>query len=342
MIILIINELDLSKIDKFFNYKIINTYGVKKAIENIKHSNKQLICLFSIIILIFLYTRFIIKIEILTNNKELYNIVLNELDKESISNYTIIKSDKKIGDIKERILNKNKKLLEWINIRRVGMKYVVNIEPKVEKNKNNKNEYCNIIATKDAIITKIITAEGMETKDINDSVKKGDIIIAGDITYNEETKKQVCADGIVYGKTWYTINISLPKKYEKTIRLKKTRNNFLIKFKNKKYKIFKPRLKEYEEENKKITNIFGVEIYFQKEYEAIKKEEIYTESELEEQINKLVIEKMNATLEGEHKIIEQKVLKKTDNNSTIDIEIFIVAEEQISIQNYDKLNKTEE
>ena len=39
---------------------------------------------------------------------------------------------------------------------------------------------------------------------------------------------------------------------------------------------------------------------------------------------------MSKILEGEYQILEQKVLKKQDNNSTIDIELFIVAEELIS------------
>lgn len=48
---------------------------------------------------------------------------------------------------------------------------------------------------------------------------------------------------------------------------------------------------------------------------------------------------MNKILEGNHQILEQKVLKKSDKDSTIDIEIFIVAEEQISTTSYDQPNQ---
>lgn len=233
-------------------------------------------------------------------------------------------------------MQNNKEIIEWINIERHGMKYIINIEPKIEKNKEEKEPYCNIISTKDSIITKIITSNGIEMKEVNESVKKDEIIISGDIKYNEETKNQVCATGIVYGKTWYTINISLPKTYEKKEILKKTRNNILIKHNNKKYKLFKPRLEYFEEKNKKIINFLGIEIYLQKEYEVSINYENYTESELEDLLKKLVIEKMNQTLEGKHQILEQKVLKKTNKDSTIDIEIFIVAEEQISTTSYDQ------
>ena len=219
------------------------------------------------------------------------------------------------------------------------MKYIINVEQKIEKNKQEKEPYCNVISKKDAIITKIITSNGMELKDINDSIKKGEIIISGDIKYNEDTKSQVCAAGTVYGKTWYTLNISLPKIHEVTERLNKKRNNLLIKYNNKKYKIFKPRIGSYEEENKKIINFFGIELYIQKEYEVEIKSKEYSSKELEEILQKLVEEKMNKILEGNHQILEQKVLKKSDKDSTIDIEIFIVAEEQISTTSYDQPNQ---
>lgn len=302
----------------------------------IKKEKLFLLEFISVLALIFIYTRTVINIEILTNNKELHRVIENSLEKFSIEKYTLIKNEKELSKIKENILQENKDKLEWINIERKGMKYIINIEQKIEKNRQEKEPYCNIISLKDAIITKIITSNGMELKDINDSVKKNEIIISGDIKYNEDTKKQVCATGTVYGKTWYTLNISLPKNYEVTERLNKKRNNLLIKYNNKKYKIFKSRLESFEEENKKIINFFGIELYLQKEHEVKIKTKEYSDKELEEILQKLVKEKMNKILEGEHQILEQKVLKKNDKDSTIDIEIFIVAEEQISAISYDQ------
>lgn len=302
----------------------------------IKKEKLFLLEFISVLALIFIYTRTVINIEILTNNKELHRVIENSLEKSSIEKYTLIKNEKELSKIKENILQENKDKLEWINIERKGMKYIINIEQKIEKNRQEKEPYCNIISLKDAIITKIITSNGMELKDINDSVKKNEIIISGDIKYNEDTKKQVCATGTVYGKTWYTLNISLPKNYEVTERLNKKRNNLLIKYNNKKYKIFKSRLESFEEENKKIINFFGIELYIQKEHEVKIKTKEYSDKELEEILQKLVKEKMNKILEGEHQILEQKVLKKNDKDSTIDIEIFIVAEEQISAISYDQ------
>ena len=53
--------------------------------------------------------------------------------------YNEVKNNKEITNIKETILYNNKDLLEWINIERIGMKYIINIEAKVNQNSLTKN-----------------------------------------------------------------------------------------------------------------------------------------------------------------------------------------------------------
>ena len=210
------------------------------------------------------------------------------------------------------------------------MKYLINIEPKITKDKLNTKEYCNIISTKDSIITKVITHKGVELISPNDRVNIGDTLISGDITYNSELKKQVCANGIVYGTTWYTVNISIPTTYQKEYNTKDKRYNLFIKYNNKKKYLFKEKYKEYKKTTKRIINIFGIELYLQKETKIKKELTKYKEEELNKLIEKELKEKLSYTLKGNYNIKEQKTLKKQINNSKIELEIFIVAEEQIS------------
>lgn len=329
-----ISSKDLKKIDKYYKYKINKTYGKQELINYTKQNKISIIYLTIIIILITLFTNIIIDIDIINENRNLTSIILNELDKNNIHKYQIALPSIKLNNLKETIIYNQKENIEWLNIERKGMKYIINLEPKVTKNKQNNKEYCNIISNKNAIISRIITYKGVELVSQNDSVNKGDILISGDIIYNNELKKQVCAKGTVYGTTWYRINIEIPTTHEITIRQNKTRSNILIEYKNNKYKIFKPRIKNYIENNKKIINIFGIEIYYQKEIEVIKKTLKYNEKELNNLINNKINETMSHNLTGQSKIIDRKVLKKEVNNSTIELEIFIVAEEQISNISY--------
>ncbi len=329
-------------IEKFFQYKIIEYYGISKLKVFFQNNKLSLFYLFLIISLLVFFTRIIIDIDILTNNKDLYSIIENELDKLSVKKFTFLRSDQELLNIKKTILNNQKDKLEWLNIERQGMKYIINLEPKVKALPLEEEKYCHVISTKDALVTRIITSKGIEVKDVNDSVKKGEILISGDIKLNEEIKNQICAQGEVYGKTWYTINITIPKTYLSKIPQKKQRYNIELRFNNKKYSIFKPRLKTYISERQKIVSIFGLDLYLIKDTEVIEETKFYTSQELENKVKELVTDKMSQMLKGEHQILEQKVLKKQDNNSTIDIEIFIVAEELISqTKTFEPETKTE-
>ncbi len=321
---------DLNKIDKYYNYKIIKEYGIKEYKSYIKKHKINIIYFLIILILIFLLTRITINIEVLTNNKDLQNHIINELDKLSLNKYSIIKTNQEITSIKETLSYNNKHLLEWINIERIGMKYIINIEPKIEKNKSEEHSYCNVISTKDALITRIITHKGVTQVSTNDSVSKDTILISGDIKYNEEIKKQICATGTVYGTTWYKINISIPLEYEKVEKLNKTRYNIILEYNNNKKNLLKQRLTDYIKEDKELINIFGTKLYLQKQIEVSKDITKLNEEELQNLIKEKIDETMSHKLKGEYKILDRKVLKKHINNSKIELEIFIVAEEQIS------------
>lgn len=215
------------------------------------------------------------------------------------------------------------------------MKVIVNIEEKKEKQKEITPEFCNIISQKEGVISKIITKHGTPIIDINEHVNKGDILISGEIKLNEEVKEYVCAEGTVFAHTWYTINITIPKTYKTKTKGKKYRYNIQIKNNNKTTKIFKTRIKQPVTEEKYLFNIFGNKIYLLKEYSSSIIEKEYTKEEIETKIKNMVNEKLKPILINNNKIIKQNVLKKNDFNSTIDIELFIIIEEEISKQSYE-------
>lgn len=304
-------------------------YGKENIKEKIYKNKLELLIILLFTIIISFISNITIKINIISDNSTLKSHLLNELDKLDLNEYKIIPTNK-MNTIKNIILKNNKEKIEWINIKKEGMTCIINVEEKKEKNKIEKTQYCNVIATKDGVITKIISKDGEVIKEINDSVKKNDIIITGDIIYNEETKKQVCAEGKVYAKTWYTINITLPKYQKNKIKQNEYRYNLEIQQNNKTFKIFKSRIKDSINERRKVGELFNTKIYLTKEYKTVEEVTPNTEEELKKKSNDLIQEKMNHILKDKGRIIEQKVLKKTDFNSTIYIELFIVAEEQIS------------
>ena len=58
----------------------------------------------------------------------------------------------------------------------------------------------------------------------------------------------------------------------------------------------------------------------------------YTPEELDKKVNELINAKIKNITHQENSILDKKVLKKEENNSTISIDIFIVAEEELGQQ----------
>ena len=61
------------------------------------------------------------------NQIDIHVIVSYELLKLSIKKNTFAKNDSELFNIKETILSNTKDKIEWFNIERVGMKYIINI-----------------------------------------------------------------------------------------------------------------------------------------------------------------------------------------------------------------------
>lgn len=325
-----IKELSLDKIKKLYPYKITKYYGIKGFLHYLKTNYHLFIDITIVIILILFYTRIIVIVKINTNNIELSKIIKEELNNNHLQKYHFIKNDKELNKIKEQILNNNKDKIEWLNIQRVGMNYIIDLQRKIKKETPKEAKYCHLISTKSSTITRIINSKGTTLVETNDSVKEGDVLITGDIFLNEEIKGLTCAEGIVYGKTWYTINVESSKTYKKITKTQKKHHNLVFQYHNKTKKAFKDKYSSHLIKRHRLLNLFGFQIIRETEYET--KEEIfeYTEQEFQNKINNLLKEKLNTYLPTNSTILEKKVLNKWEKDSTIEIEIFIVVEEPIS------------
>lgn len=329
---IVVNKSDLTKISKITKYKVIQEYGLNNVIKQIKINLRKIFILLTFILITSFISLLIIKINIITENNNIKSIIIEELEEHSIKNYIFRKNDKELNKIKKEIKENNNDVIEWINIKRNGMTYQINIEEKKTANKKGKKGTCNIVATQEGTITRILTESGTVLVEQNQHVNKGDVLISGETYFNEELKNIECASGKVYAKTWYTVNISIPKEHKIKSKTKKNRLNIYIKSNNKTTKIFKSRVNNPTIKNLFILNIFNKKIIIIKEYESTTKEIKYNKEEINIKTNELIQEKMEKLLKNNGRVIEQKVLKKSEFNSTIDIEIFIIAEEIISTQ----------
>lgn len=241
-------------------------------------------------------------------------------------------------EIKNKILEKYPDKLEWLEIKNIGMTYEVRVEERIITKIKEENSFCNIVATKSGILTKVISKKGLNYKIVGDYVEKGDVIIGGDIKVEEEIKKSVCAEGQAYGEVWYTVNVNVPLNYNEKIKTGKKRNNFMIDNSKEKKVLLKSRFKNKIVKNKKMFSLFGWTFYFQKEHEVILKKQTYNKENALNQAVSLAKDKIKLKLDDKERIITQKVLNNEIKDSKMRVEIFVVVEEQIGkVEHYTKI-----
>ncbi|MDD2409210.1 MAG: sporulation protein YqfD [Bacilli bacterium] len=310
----------LSKI-KIIKYK--GSEGIKKHIRNN-------IYIYIIILLCFalmdILTSYIVKIDIIHENSQVRKLVKEELKTYGIKRFSLKREFDDLEKIKNKILDNNRNKLEWISITRKGMIYEIRIEERIITDTSKEEGHRHLISYKNALITKVICTKGDLLVRSGDYVKKGDILISGEIKLFDEVKGNILATGEVYGDVWYTSDIRFPLYYEEKTFTGKKRFNLSI---NNKI-LFKNKYQYFDQTGVRKIKILGFNFSFYNEEEYLIKTKKYNEKEAEKNaINKVLLE-FNKKLNGKGKVISQKVLKKEQNNSTINISIFVITNELIS------------
>lgn len=330
----IINEKDFKKIMSIktsYKIKVIKVYGFelikKEFIKNIYFILSSIIG----ILIILLLSNITFKVEIVHDDSELKEKLSKELIKNGIKKYTLIKSYDDIQIIKEKILKENKNDIEWLEIERVGVKYVIRLEKRIINTQKEETGYRHIVAKKEGIIKKIDAEKGEISKKVNDYVSKGDILISGEIHKNDDIYGNVLAKGKVFAEVWYKVKVTLPVNYYEKRYTGNNKNVINISFLDSNINILD--YKKYKEKEVKQNTLFSdffdlFKISFNEEKELNIVDNVYLMINDDSAID-LARKKIEEKLSNEEYIISQKKLKTTLNNSTINVEVFFKVYENI-------------
>ena len=331
---IIINQKDYEKVIKIktsYKIEIIDYYGYSK----IKYFLKQYCSLIFIIGLCIIYinelSNRIFFIEVEHSNPNIIKIVKSDLKKYGIEKYKRKVSFQQKQKIKEKILEKEKDYLEWIEIEEIGTKYIVKVE---QRKKNKEEKKCiqkNIIDKKNAMILEINASSGEIVKKKLDYVEKGEVLISGFIHNKENIVEKKCSIGEVYGEVWYNVKVSLPKEKVITKEEKAKKINLYFKieksiiFNNVNFKTYQK--KEYNILRDSIIPI-NLSIHINRKTTQVRKK--YKEIELEKKALKYAEKEINKKLKAEEEVLSKKVLKKEEKNSKIIIDVFVKTKENIT------------
>ncbi len=325
----------LEKLNKYlisYKFSIVKETGIYDILNKIKRNYIFCICLLIGTILFFIMSNMVVKINIIHENSEIREIIADELDEYGIKVLSFKKSYKELDKIRQEILDKYPDKLDWMEFDVDGMIINVRIEERIITDTSKDDLVCNLVAAKSGIINDIKVEQGEALVNINDYVKEGDILVTGVINYNEETKRTTCASGEIYATTWYTVDVKIPFEYSEYEETGKKKYNIVWENDGNKKQILRERFDSYNSYLKNILKVFDFNLYVETEMETEKITKTYTEEEaLEVGINK-AIENVKIKLGEKDEIIDKKVLKKVVNNSTMDIEVFVIVKELISTQ----------
>ena len=329
----------LLELKTIYDVNIKDIYGIIK-IREVINIYKYLILFIAIgIMLLIFLSNVIFNVEVIHNDKDLRNLILNELENYNIKKYKLKKNYDEIQAIKNDILTKYQDKIEWLEIEEQGTSYIIRVEPRIIPNNEVSYEKQNVVAGKSAVIKKIIAKSGEVVKELNTYVNKGDIIISGNIYLNEEVKDIVKADGIVYGEVWYNVRVEYPYIYSEIKEKNNYQDVYVLKIFDKEFEFTFNKFKDKKIEENIIlqNNILPIYLVKQRQQELETISLLLTSDEAKDKAIEEAIKKMNEKLDGDEKIIDYKVLNFNVEEDKVILDVFFTVYENIT--DYSKIEE---
>ena len=315
--------------------KVKKKKGLPFVFERYKKRKIFAVLLCLAILLISVSAQFVWNIEI----KGLKTVKQEEIAELLKTNGLSVGSLKAKVDEKKIIneLRLNRDDLAWVGIDLKGTNAIVEI---VEADKKpeliNSNEYCDIVADKDGIITKINVQNGTALVKVGDIVKKGDVLVNGKIQGKYTEAIPVHANADIEAKVWYS------KKEQRNYRQNIEENTgneetkYRIKINNLEINLYKT-LSNFEKydtiiENKKISlfsNFYlPVEIVKITNKEKQNYEIFYGKEELKNKITDDLENELKASIPRETNIINHYI-NIGEQDTCLNVEVVYEAVERI-------------
>ena len=321
----------ITSIKTIYDIKIEKVYGFSYLKELLFSNFFFLFSFIFSIFLIYLLSFFIFDIVIFNDDKELVNDIYNYLEQYNIKKNSFRKSYSYISEVKNNIISDTSNNIDWIEIDRVGSKYFIRVEKRIQNDISLDTPIRHVVAKKNGIIKKIYSSKGEVVKKINDYVSKGDVIISGEIHKKDDVLDNVSASGNIYAEVWYNVKVTIPYNYYEKKILNNKNKSISFKFINNNFTIFKNNFFNY---NSKSYNIYSdffdlFSINYNIEQELFINDSLNTITCEAFAVN-YAREKLSEQLSKGEYIISQKKLKTIQNDSTILVEVFFKVYEDIS------------
>ncbi len=291
--------------------------------------------IFIILIIIAILSNFVWNIQIEGTEKISKDELIQTLKEEGLS----------IGKFKpgietREIINKvrlDRDDIAWIGIEITGTNAIVKVVEAEEKPEIvDEDEYCNIVATKDGVVTKIMAQNGTPLVKNGDLIKKGTVLIGGWLEGKYTGTRYVHSNGQVEAKVWYTQKERVYLKETKKENTGEAQNKYSVNINN--FIInFNKRVSKFEnydtiEEAKKIKLFSNFYLPIELVKTTYKEYKVVEIAHTLEEAKTIGIErakdKLNAQIENTNNITDEQINIKEETNF-VDVEVVYEVKENI-------------
>lgn len=329
-LIVVINSADYQKVKKIktsCNIKILNRFGMEKY-KYLAYKYRYLLFFFLLgLFLIVFLSNVIFSVEVIHSKEEIRDLIYHDLEQYGLKKYHFVIGYEQKEEIKKKILAKEKAKIEWLEIDRIGTKYVVHVEERKKKKVDTDYAPRDIVAKKDAMILSIQSRNGEIVKKKYDYVKKGDIIVSGTIKNKEDEVSKIKAEGQIFGEVWYKVRTEIPIHYYEENPTGKKKKVISLKILNKSFSFEFKKYQNYSFHETKILEnpILPIRLVFEEKKEMKILKKTYNIYNVEEKALEIAESKFK-----KRDILLEKVLKKTLKDSKIIVDIFFKVKEDIT------------
>ena len=229
--------------------------------------------------------------------------------------------------------------ISWVGIEIDGTNATIKLVKADEKPEIiNDDEYCNIVADKNAMILKVSAQNGTPLVKERDIVTNGDVIVAGWMEGKYTGKQYVHAQAEIQAKVWYTTTEKVYLQETKKVETGEAKSSYSVKINNFQINLPKslPKFQKYDtiEENKKLKLFSNFYLPFELvkyTYKEYKEEQVVHSIEEAKQIGiDRAKESLQEKIDGKE-ILDKQVKVRTEKDY-IEVEVTYEVKENIGIK----------
>lgn len=247
----------------------------------------------------------------------------------------------KIGLSTKEIINQirlQRDDIAWVGIEIRGTNAIIKVvEADLKPDIIPEEEFCNIVATKDAMIVKVSAQNGTPVVKEGDIVAKGSVLVGGWLEGKFTGMRYVHANGEVQAKVWYSDKIKIPFKQTKKELTGKEEKKYSVKINNFQINLSK-RVSKFENydtiEATKKLRLFS-DFYLPIEIQSITYQEyqnqevLYSLEEAKQIAISQITSKLDEQIENKDSIKDKKI-KENHTDEYVEVEVIYEVLENIA------------